>query len=230
MREVKIKICGLSREEDIAYVNEARPDYCGFVIHVPKSIRSIAPDRVRALRRHLLPGILPVGVFVNEPVKNVAALLADHTIEAVQLHGEEDEAYIRALRSCGPVQIIQAFRVPSGISGRREEALARWREKVEESTADLVLLDQGGGGTGQVFDWSLAEKIRRPFFLAGGIGADNVRAALDALHPWGVDMSSSVETDGKKDRDKILSVVSTVRRWSQDPQSEGKPGRKEKKR
>ncbi|MCC8066368.1 MAG: phosphoribosylanthranilate isomerase [Clostridiales bacterium] len=202
---VKIKICGLSRPEDIDSVNEARPDYCGFIINVPKSIRNTSPDQVRSLRAGLSPEIIPVGVFRNEPVETVAKLLLDGTIGVAQLHGNEDEAYIQRLRTFGDFTIFKAFRVP--------DFDAEWARMVNESSADLVLLDNGSGGTGETFAWELAEQIHRPFLLAGGIGPDNLTEALDQLHPWGLDMSSSVETDGKKDRKKILAAVRKVREW-----------------
>lgn len=200
--KTKIKICGLSRREDIAYVNEALPDFCGFVINVPKSIRNTTPDQVRTLRQMLRPEILPVGVFRNAPVRLVAELLQEGTIAATQLHGNEDEDYIRQLKEVGDFTVIKAF---------NEQSL----ELAMESSADFVLLDHGGGGTGQVFDWALAEKISRPFFLAGGIGPDNIAQALRTLRPWAVDLSSSVETDGKKDRAKILAAVRAVRAYEQ---------------
>ncbi len=212
MNHVKIKICGLRRPEDIAYVNEALPDYCGFVINVPKSRRCTTPDQVRTLRRMLSPEITPVGVFVNEASDTVAKLLLNGIISVAQLHGEEDENEIRMLQFGGAFPVWKAFRVPD--PGSSEEEIVRWADQVEKSPADLVLLDRGGGGTGKTFDWSFARRIRRPYLLAGGIGAENVTEALDALHPWGVDMSSSVETEGVKDREKILAAVSEVREWN----------------
>ncbi|MCD7882997.1 MAG: phosphoribosylanthranilate isomerase [Lachnospiraceae bacterium] len=239
---VKIKICGLSRPVDIDYVNEAEPDYCGFIINVPKSIRNTTPDQVRALCKNLSPKIIPVGVFRNAPVETVAELLQDGTIRVAQLHGSEDEDYIHQLRTFGSFTIFKAFRVPSlpagsekegladgtlpatlktddsargrissGDSETYEEELSRWADVVNQSSADMVLLDNGGGGTGKTFDWELAERIRRPYILAGGIGPDNIAEALKTLRPWCVDMSSSVETDGKKDREKILEAVRILR-------------------
>ncbi|MCD8398361.1 MAG: phosphoribosylanthranilate isomerase [Lachnospiraceae bacterium] len=232
---VKIKLCGLSRPVDIDSVNKAKPDYCGFIINVPKSIRNTTPDQVRALRKNLSPEIIPVGVFRNEPVENVAELLLDGTIQVAQLHGSEDEEYIRKLRTYGTFSIIKAFRVPSTeeLSHQKQEVspekadfepanrsagnvFSSWADMVNKSSADLVLLDNGGGGTGKTFEWTLANRIQRPYLLAGGIGPDNITEALDQLHPWGVDMSSSVETDGKKDREKMLAAVSRVRAWNKN--------------
>ncbi|MCC8136770.1 MAG: phosphoribosylanthranilate isomerase [Clostridiales bacterium] len=227
---VKIKLCGLSRPVDIDYVNEAKPDYCGFIINVPKSIRNTSPDQVRVLREKLSPDIIPVGVFRNEQAETVARLLNDGTIRVAQLHGSEDEDYIQKLRSYGTFTIFKAFRAPV-LTGRvcdggiaacsadaaeengNPDALNAWADMVNRSSADMVLLDNGGGGTGKTFEWTLTDLIHRPFLLAGGIGPDNITEALDRLHPWGVDMSSSVETDGKKDRKKMLQAVAKVREW-----------------
>lgn len=197
----KIKICGLFRPEDVAFVNEARPDWCGFVINFPKSHRSVTPDRARALRGALDGGIIPVGVFVDQPVETVAELLRDGTISAAQLHGREDADYIAALRALAPGRPIwKAFKV--GSAGDAQAAGA--------STADLVLLDSGQG-TGRTFDWSLVRAVRRPFLLAGGLDPNNIPQAVAALHPYGLDLSSGVETGRQKDRTKILSAVAAAR-------------------
>lgn len=144
---VKIKICGLSRPEDIEYVNDARPDFCGFIIQVPASRRNVTVEQLRRLRESL-------------------------------------SERIRAVSSC----------------------------------ADMVLLDHGKGGTGERFDWTVLEQYRnrgnepeKPFLLAGGIGPDNISEAVRRCSPFGVDLSSAVETDGKKDREKIMAAVAAVR-------------------
>lgn len=197
----KIKICGLSRFADIQAVNEAKPDYCGFVIDVPKSRRNVSPDEVKQLVQWLSPGILPIGVFVNHPVEKVAALLNDGTLSAAQLHGQENAAYLTALRSLTDKPIIQAFSVCS----------AAVLEQAEHSTADYILLDSGKGGTGIPFDWSLLKGFSRPFFLAGGLTPDNLSQAIRLLHPFAVDVSSGVETAGKKEKAKILAAVAATR-------------------
>lgn len=197
----KIKICGLTHPYDIHYVNEAKPDFCGFVINVPSSRRNASPDAVRALVRELDKSVLPVGVFVNSPPELVAGLLEEGTIEMAQLHGSEDETYIRALRKRTSKPIIQAFRMDC-IAAAERAAL---------SSADFVLLDSGGG-TGKAFDWSLAQRVGRPFFLAGGLTPETIPGAIRTLFPFAVDLSSGVETDGRKDRAKILAAVQTVRK------------------
>ena len=199
-QKTKIKICGLKCPEDIAYVNEAKPDYCGFIIEFPKSSRNVTGDQVRILIAELEKNIIPVGVFVNAAPERVEELLLDGTIRIAQLHGQEDDDYIRRIQKNTGSQVIKAFSVKA----------AQDIELALKSPADYILLDQGGGGTGQTFDWSLIPEIKKPFFLAGGLGADNLEQAVDTIRPYAVDLSSSVETDGVKDRSKILEAVSLV--------------------
>lgn len=198
----KIKICGLYRKEDIRYVNEAEPEWCGFIIHFPKSHRNVTVEQVRHLRAELSSAICPVGVFVDRPVDEVAALLRDDIVSVAQLHGHEDDAYMEALRIRAPgCEIWKAFKV------RTQDDLAA----ANHSAADLVLLDNGYG-TGQSFDWSLAGGVMRPFLLAGGLTLDNIPQAVATLHPYGLDISSGVETDRRKDREKIRAAVAAARK------------------
>ena len=152
----RIKICGLRRPEDIAAVNEARPDYCGFIVEYPKSRRSI--DRAT-------------------------------------------KEYIQELKVLTEKPLIQAFSIKS-----KEDV-----ERARESVADYILLDQGSGGTGKVFDWSLVDEVGRPYFLAGGLDVENLREAIGLLHPWAVDLSSSLEIDGMKNAGRICQAVEIVR-------------------
>lgn len=198
----KIKICGLSRPEDISYINEAKPDYCGFIIDVPKSRRNVSIMQMRTLTANLNQEIIPVGVFVNKELEQVASLLNEGAIGIAQLHGQEDEDYIKKLKSLTGRPVMKAFSI-------RERGDL---EAVARSSADLVLLDHGKGGTGESFDWSILEGWKeRPYFLAGGLNPDNIPEAIRKYHPWGIDLSSAVEKDGKKDREKILQAVRAVR-------------------
>ena len=199
-QRTKIKICGLKRPEDITYVNEAKPDYCGFIIEFPKSSRNVTGDQVRTITANLHPDIFPVGVFVNASLERVEELLLDGTIQIAQLHGQEDEDYIRRIQRNTRHQVIKAF----SIKTTQDIELAL------QSPADYILLDQGSGGTGKTFDWSLIPEITRPFFLAGGLGPDNLEQAVRTIRPYAVDLSSSVETDGVKDRSKIVEAVNLV--------------------
>lgn len=197
----RIKICGLTRPEDIQAVNEAKPDFCGFIVEFPKSQRNVTVDQLRKLREKLDENILPAGVFVNAPVELPAQLLNEGTIALAQLHGQEDEEYITRFKGMTDQLLIKAFSI------KTEEDV----EQALRSGADYILLDQGAGGTGETFDWNLVPSIKRPWFLAGGLGCDNLESAIHLLHPWAVDLSSSVETDGHKDPDKILKAVQAVR-------------------
>lgn len=197
----KIKICGLSRPEDVAFVNEAKPDYAGFVIQVPKSIRNVSVQTLYRLRKQLREEIPAVGVFVNAPLDLVVNLCRDKILSYVQLHGQENGEYIKRLKEQTEVPVIQAFSISS-----REDV-----QKAAASQADYPLLDHGRGGTGESFDWSLISHMERPYFLAGGLTSQNVGEAIETLHPFAVDMSSSVETDGKKDYKKIMAAVAAVR-------------------
>jgi phosphoribosylanthranilate isomerase len=187
----KIKYCGLTRAEDIAAANRLQVDYIGFVF-AKKSKRYVTDEQAKALKALLKKEIQAVGVFVNEPVEHVADLLREGIIDIAQLHGTEEEDYIAALRKLTDRPLIQAFQIKS------EEDVQR----AIQSKADYILLDSGAG-TGTVFDWDLLTKIERPYFLAGGLHPENVAEAIDKLHPYAVDVSSGIETDGKKDENKM---------------------------
>ena len=196
----KIKLCGLSRRCDIEAANALMPDYVGFVF-AEGSKRRVTPAQARALKNALSPGILAVGVFVDEDPATVAALLGGGIIDAAQLHGGEDAAYIRALRRMTDRPIWQAFRV-------RTQADV---EQVGRSEADCILLD-AGAGTGTAFDWGLLDRVERPYFLAGGLDTENVAGAIRLLRPFGVDVSSGIESGGGKDAEKMAAFVAAVRR------------------
>ncbi|MDO4942092.1 MAG: phosphoribosylanthranilate isomerase [Lachnospiraceae bacterium] len=194
----KIKICGLTRPCDIDFVNEAKPDYIGFVFW-KKSRRSVTREQAAVLKAKLDPDILAVGVFVDEKEEIVAELVNAGIIDLIQLHGTEDAAYVARLRKLTDKPIIKAF-----CGDQMGEALRNG------FPAHYYLFDSGKG-TGKIFDWDLVPEIEKPWFLAGGISAENVIEAIEKLHPYAVDFSSSVETNGKKDRDKILKIVRRIR-------------------
>ena len=196
----KIKICGLSRPEDIEAVNLAKPDFCGFIVNFPRSRRNIRIDTLRKLSRLLSPEIQPVGVFVDQPPGMIAELLNEGTIRIAQLHGSETAADVARLRSMTDRPIWQAFQI------RTEEDVRR----AAASTADLILCD-AGQGSGTTFSWELLSGLRRPFALAGGLNEANLPDAL-ATGACLYDISGGVETDGRKDPDKILRLVELFRR------------------
>lgn len=195
----KIKICGLTRKQDIDAVNAALPDYIGFVF--ANSRRQVTPESAKDLKTCLNPSIKAVGVFVNENMENIMKLCDSRVIDVVQLHGDESEDYIRKLKSSVPNEIIKAVRVKS------PEDI----EKALKLPCDYLLLDayheNKYGGSGMTFDWSMIPDIGRPYFLAGGIDSGNILQAIEQFRPYCIDVSSGVETDGCKDPDKIREIV-----------------------
>ena len=198
MYKTRIKICGMRRKEDIEAAGACRPDYVGFILS-PGFRRSVTLQEAELLADLLAPGILKVGVFVNETVERVTA--AAGVLDQIQLHGTEDNAYIKELRELTAKPVIQAFRIRSADDLKR----------AMKSEADYLLLDNGTG-TGEAFDWSLIREMDRPWILAGGLGPDNVAEAVRRFRPYAVDLSSGAETDGWKDPVKMAQCVEAVRR------------------
>ena len=199
----KIKICGLTRAEDIMAVNRHLPDYVGFVFAASR--RQTKPEQARRLKAGLDSRIKVVGVFVNEPLDNIASLCGAGIIDLVQLHGDESRDYIQALKEKIACPVIKAVRVQNP-----EQIL-----EAQEMCSDLLLLDthQPGqyGGSGQTFDWGLIPELHKPFFLAGGLEIGNIEEAIRECHPFGVDVSSGVETAGFKDDNKIRQIIAVIR-------------------
>jgi len=200
---MRIKICGLFRDEDIDIVNEARPDYTGFVF--TKSSRQISPVKARQLRSRLSDRITPVGVFLNSPVSQIIELYQNGTIAIAQLHGDEDDDYIFNLKKetgTRPIPVIKTV---------NHHLLSMNGEKGISSTAQYILIDSGAG-SGQPFDWKQLnpEKMPMPWFLAGGINIHNIKQAIE-LNPFAVDVSSGAERDGIKNREKIIELVNMCR-------------------
>ena len=197
----KIKICGLTRTEDIETVNEFLPDYIGFVF--AKSRRQVSAEQAKELKNKLRPAIKAVGVFVNEKPENIAEIANQGIIDLIQIHGDEDAAYCAQLRKLTQAPIIKVVRV------EREDDLAG----IEEFDCDYYLFDtlssKDYGGTGKAFDHSLLynKEIKKPFFVAGGLNQDNVAAVIEVIKPFGVDTSGGVETDGIKDANKIKEFI-----------------------
>ena len=198
----KIKMCGLSRECDIEYANIVKPEYIGFVF-AKKSRRYVTPERAAELVKRLDKGITPVGVFVDENPEVVADIVSRGIIKIAQLHGNEDEEYINALKARN-IPVIKAFVIKTA-----DDAAA-----AVNSPADMILLDSGKG-SGTIFDWSLISSVGRDYFLAGGLTPENVGEAVRTLDPYAVDLSSALETDGFKDLTKMREFAERVREFGQ---------------
>lgn len=191
----RIKFCGLRRPEDIEFANELKPEYIGFVF-AKNSKRYVSPNESESLKKKLSPSIQAIGVFVDEEPEFVAELLNKNIIDIAQLHGGESDDYILKLKTLSSKPIIKAFKIKS----ESDISLA------EKSKADFVLLDSGAG-TGQTFNWSLIKNINRDYFLAGGLSPENVREAVSTLHPFALDVSSGIETNGFKDKNKMAEFI-----------------------
>lgn len=211
MIDCKVKICGLRREEDICCVNAYLPDYIGFVFY-PESKRYVTGEQAQKLKEKLDPRIRAVGVFVNADPDEVIALLQKSIIDIAQLHGQESEEQLRKIREQTGKPVIRAVKVTE------ETDL----QKAYQTDADYILLDNGMG-SGKPFPWDvilkqlaqeeLQEEIRRkPIFLAGGISPENMERAAEAFRPYALDLSSSVETEGVKDPEKIRKLMETIRK------------------
>jgi len=189
---VKIKICGLFREQDIDYVNEAKPDYAGFVF--AESKRKVSPAFAAELRRCLLDEIIPVGVFVNAVVADIVALYNENIISIAQLHGTEDDEYITRLKEASatggkmPVEVIKTIKIGdlppcNSVSSVVDSSLAA-NSSLLDTGADYYLIDSGAG-SGKPFNWELLNSPRveaikaKPWFLAGGIGLGQYRTGIE---------------------------------------------------
>ncbi len=228
----RIKICGLKRPEDVDYVNQYLPDYAGFVFAGSK--RRVTDEQAEELSRKLDERIIPVGVFVNEPVEHIINLVKKGIIRIVQLHGDEDEAYILNLREAlkkltGKVEytIYESEEAVEKMHGQNKKEIIKIikavrvqsREQILEAAklpCDYLLLDtwqkDAYGGCGKQFDKSLIPSgLTIPYFLAGGLSAENIQENIEICHPYAVDVSSAMETDGKKDKKKIQEFIERVR-------------------
>ena len=215
----KVKMCGISKVETIPAVVEAKPDYMGLVFASSK--RQVTVDQAKTLVEELHKQytkrynngaeqsnndeIKTVGVFVNETLDNLVTIATEVNLDAVQLHGDEDEAFIKALKEKTDVEVWKAVQIRSSTDA----------EAWIDSSADMLLFDayhkDERGGTGEVFDWSCLDEFERPFMLAGGIDSTNVAHAIRTVRPYGIDISSGIETDGVKDDEKIKAFTNIVR-------------------
>lgn len=200
----RIKICGLKRECDIDYLNEFLPDYIGFIFANTK--RYVAPELAKTLKARLDCRIKAVGVFVNEDINSVCAIANGGTIDLIQLHGDEDEEYIKTVSLRTGKQIIKAVRVRSS-----KQVL-----EADKLPCDYLLLDtyrkDRYGGIGESFNWELIpKKLSKPFFLAGGLNSENILQAEETVKPYCLDISTGVEENGFKSREKIEKIMKLIR-------------------
>ena len=201
--KTKVKICGIFRPQDVEFVNEAKPDYIGFVFY-EKSHRNVTPKQAKALKSMLNFNIQAVGVFVDDDISFIAKLANENVIDLIQLHGEEDSEYIAQLKELTHKPIIKAIKI-----GTEREI-----EKLNTAFdlgADYIMLDSGKG-SGKTFNWGISKEIKQPIFVAGGLNSQNIVEAIKIFHPFAVDISSGVETNDIKDKKKIMKIVDLVRR------------------
>ena len=197
---VKIKICGLRRLEDIDIVNRYKPDYIGFVFADSK--RKVSHEFASEMKSNLDSNIISVGVFVDAYINEIIELFNRGIIEIAQLHGNESEGYIRSLKEStnDEIKIIKAIEMSD------EKDLLEY----DNSIADYLLFDSGKG-SGKTFDWNLIRKdLNKEFFLAGGIDISNISKAIGEINPYAIDLSSSLETDGFKDENKIKKIMEAI--------------------
>lgn len=194
---MKIKICGLFQSEDIDYVNEAKPDYIGFVF--AKSKRQVDLNQAQLLKARLDSQIKTVGVFVDSSIERIVELVDKKIIDIIQLHGHENDLYIRELKKYINVPIIKAIKVNQ--AGDLDNL---------DYDVNYYLLDNKISGSGESFDWSVIKDLNKPFFLAGGIDLNNIEKAIQ-IRCFGLDVSSGAETNGIKDRNKIIEIVRRVK-------------------
>ena len=198
---VKIKICGIRRLEDVKIVNKYKPDYIGFVFADSK--RKVSSSLAKKLRENLDSDIIPVGVFVDSSLDEILKIFDEGTIDIAQLHGRESEEFILELKekSNGELKIIKAIEMSEDVD----------LKEYENSQSDYLLLDSGKG-SGKTFDWKLiGNDLKKDFFLAGGLSSSNVKEAIDEFKPYAVDLSSSLETNGFKDENKIRKIMEVIK-------------------
>ncbi len=197
---VKIKICGIRRLEDIKIVNKYNPDYIGFVFADSK--RQVSHELASELKSNLDSDIISVGVFVDASPDEIIELFDGGIIEIAQLHGDESEEYINVLkeRTNNELKIIKAIEMSEN----------KDLQKYDNLNVDYLLLDSGKG-SGKTFDWHLIRNdLKKEFFLAGGINSTNITEAVEQFNPYAIDLSSSLETDGFKDEEKIKEIMEVI--------------------
>jgi len=228
MNSIKVKICGLTSHKDIAIVNKAQPNYAGFVFAPGRRILEV--EYARQLITELDRSVYPVGVFVNETIERIIEITKKCSLKVIQLHGQESTDTVQALKKAikstvdDDVEVWKAVRVKDELSLEEierftaksfTETLEPFLSSNPKDTQPRILLDTWNpnlqGGTGETFIWHLLKGLSIPFILAGGLTPENVENSIDSTKPWGVDVSSGVETDGMKSEEKVMKFVASVR-------------------
>ena len=201
---MKVKMCGMKREEDIAYANEVRPDAIGYIFF-SKSKRYVTGEQAKELDQKLDQNILSVGVFVNETLDKVVEIAKKVPLDVIQLHGDEDKDYIEQLKQKTDRQIWKAVRVKETNDIKQAEDLSVDKLLLDTFTEEKDMY----GGTGKVMNYELIPKegISKPFFIAGGLHNKNIKEIIEKVHPYGIDISSGIETDGHKDLTKMKEIM-----------------------
>ena len=195
----KIKMCGMMYTADVITAQNLQVDYVGFILSQGFR-RSLTYDTFADLQSLVTDtSIKKVGVFVNESIEYVSRYLS--MIDMIQLHGKENNDFIKALNNYTDKKIIKAFKI------RTEYNITA----AQNSLADHILLDSGEG-SGKLFNHDLLNSIEREYFLAGGLSPENIEEVLKKLSPYAVDVSSGIETNGRKDTDKMKAFANAVRR------------------
>ncbi len=205
---MKIKICGLMSLNDIDCVNEAMPDFIGFIF-ASKSKRKISFEQAFEMKKALNNNIKSVGVFVDEKIENITYAVNNGLIDLIQLHGKENKDYIKELRTKVNNPIIKAFKADDNL-----------KNNINAAAADYVLIDSinetSFGGTGKTFDWGIIPETDKKIFLAGGLNAQNILKAINMVHPYCVDINSGVETNGRKDKNKITEIIQIIKGYGNE--------------
>ncbi|MCD7739840.1 MAG: phosphoribosylanthranilate isomerase [Candidatus Gastranaerophilales bacterium] len=205
---MKIKFCGLQTIEDIYYINEAMPDFAGFIF-AEKSKRKISYNQAFKMKKALNNHIKAAGVFVNEKIENIILAINMGIIDLIQLHGDENNDYIKELKSKIDFPVIKAIKSDSDII-----------RNINSTIADYILIDSYNsnsfGGTGISFDWRIIPKTNKKIFLAGGLNSENIIQAVKEVNPYCVDINSGVETNGKKDRNKIIEIIKIIKGYKNE--------------
>ncbi len=200
---IRVKICGVADVASALVASEAGADAIGLIF--APSRRQVTPQRAREITAALPPFISKVGVFVDEDHHRIEDLATACGLQAVQLHGAESPEFCEGFR----VPVIKAIRVKdaSSLAGLSDYQVSAFLLDTYDASAL--------GGTGRAFDWSLGARAAQTHrvILSGGLTPENVMSALTRVHPYGVDVSSGVETDGTKDHGKIRTFVQRVREW-----------------